>query len=242
MASIERQLAQEFRADSLYLTADGLQMHEENPDLLVDYLAVTRTINDNPNSNSNGLEWIGSGCFGYVYGLPTDETACFKLVSPRTTRTLKGSAAPVPPNLETETKYMNLVSRYLDERAAGPRAPRQFGVIKYPGRAAVSFQQRIPSEFATIKKLGADADDDAFEGFLRQGEMALDRLTKVLGKTALRLGIGDGRNPAGNLNTGNFLLPVTGYTGEEEFFAIDLLGFKRKKKIVAAGLTRLLAA
>jgi hypothetical protein len=246
MVTLERQLAQELNADSLYLTAAGLDLHTDKPAILDACLKAAQTVSHTPNVESNGFKSLGTGNFSHVYGLAETDELCIKLVSPRTQNTHKNGRLKHLPNLLIEAKYMNLLSSHLssDRFSSGVRVPEYFGVINF-GAASVSLLERVPDSYVTLSKLWNDANHNRSEEAKidHQGRTAHRRLTKALGISMLRLGVGDAKAPfSGGVNKNNFMVPQEGFTGEEDFYAIDLYGgFKLKQRLLGAGVVRLAA-
>jgi hypothetical protein len=139
---------------------------------------------------------------------------------------------------------MNLVADRLSTNPeSGVHAPRYYGVVKFD-TSTVSLLDRIPQNYVTIKKLWVEAGHNKERETLlkQQSEMAYKRFKHAVG-TWLRWGIGDAGSRFRGVNIGNFMVPHDTFTGEEDFYAIDMYGgFKLRQRALGASVIRLAIA
>ena len=231
MTTIEQNLAREYGAINLSLTDCGRGLFADDPKLLNTCLQGAQLIDSKPRVSDNGLDSLGTGKFAQVYGLPQESRVCLKAALPANRN--------ISSDLITESRYMGVLSRYLESKVeTGPKAPKQYGLVYFENNP-VMLLERVPEEFASLKMLEARVEPNERAELVAQAKLAHQRLFQALGLSTLRLGARDSKGDR-HVSATNFMLPVSGYTGEENFYALDLVGNRRRSRI-AAKLSLMLA-
>ncbi len=236
-----QELSREFNFEYLWLADAGNALYEKAPDQVSSMVATAQQLIYRDKGWREDNEWLGSGVQGHVYGIPSLDNVCLKIVSSNTMEGVfrTGIASRIP-DLTLEARYMENVGQRLNQRKDhGVKAPKQFGVVRFERGSAI-LQERVPFRFVTFHHLlGRTECDEDRDHIKEQGVLAVDRTRRALGRSCLRLGAGDMRGRNGLYNAGNFMVDRDKMAEGNEMYVLDLVGnlFRNRKLAALANRT-----
>ncbi|MDB5164845.1 MAG: hypothetical protein JWL89_471 [Candidatus Saccharibacteria bacterium] len=232
-----------YQAESVYLTEAGRDLLEESPEAIDSFLRASSLLASRCHPPAGRFEYVGAGSVGKIYGVPDHAGLCLKVATPRTiegaweTGPWDSNIHIKPPDLLTEVRYMDAVKKHLDKRPEVlVTTPTQYGRVKFD-YGTVSLQERIPSDYASIHDLGSKLEEK--ETFItEQGEIAINRTVRALGRSILRFGAGDMRKPSSRVNSGNFLIHSEQLADDSLIYVVDLVGFGFQRQALAKSVLK----